>query len=65
MLQLDSLAQLPKNANLDEVITARAFAELNVFYSLLIKDVAEFESAISRLRIFYDNYRQLLPNSDK
>lgn len=38
---------------------------MNVLYSTLIEDVDEFESAMSRLKNLYDNYRGIIPDSDK
>eukprot|EP00825_Cyclidium_porcatum_P050050 TRINITY_DN8812_c0_g1_i4.p1 TRINITY_DN8812_c0_g1~~TRINITY_DN8812_c0_g1_i4.p1 ORF type:complete len:276 (+),score=71.16 TRINITY_DN8812_c0_g1_i4:131-958(+) len=63
VLQLPALSQNPKLANKDELLAARLFNELNVLFSIETNDIVEFENSMSRLRVFYENYKNILPES--
>jgi hypothetical protein len=35
------------------------FSEYNVFYALAVKDIIEFDRAMSKLEFFYENFKDL------
>ena len=49
--------------NLEELIVVRDFNELNVIYSLKIRNQAEYDNSMSRLKVTYEDSRFLLPKS--
>ncbi|KRX07168.1 hypothetical protein PPERSA_00078 [Pseudocohnilembus persalinus] len=65
-LSFDYLNQTEiKNINSEELKAARLFNELNVLYSIGVKNYEEFERAITKLRVFYENFGQLQPSQDQ
>lgn len=54
---------LSSSINLEELALVREFNELNVIYSLKIRNQTEYDNAISRLKVTYQDSRFLLPKS--
>jgi hypothetical protein len=51
------------SVNLEELALVREFNELNVIYSLKTRNQPEYENAMSRLKVAYQDSRQFLPKS--
>lgn len=49
--------------NTEELTLVREFNELNVVFALKTRNQAEYDNAMSRLRVIYQDSRYLLPKS--